>query len=210
MGPLALTAAMAVALLAACSQKPAQQQAAPPTTVVVTVTQPAPAESSDNAEPEEPAKTSSSREPEAEDGMACGSEQLRARFYPDTIDGLQAGRSQAPDGTGTYHTILRIANVGANPCGMEGGVRIEFLGSGGESLRTEVEEVTHAVPEAISIGTRQAVGQDLWWKYNVGECIYPAKVHVYPPKSSRPITLDWPLGGICDDGHLETGLFFPN
>ncbi|MER5387525.1 DUF4232 domain-containing protein [Saccharopolyspora sp. NPDC002686] len=211
----ALTAA-AAALLAACGQNPAQQ-APPPATV--TVTQPAPQESSEAKEDAEAQESSAADESTADSaGSAeenpsqgpCRTSQLRARFYPNSVDGLQKDPSQPPD---RAHAMLRFANVGASPCTVEGAARLEFVGHSGELLGSTLDEVTHAPTEAISIGTREGVGQDLWWKYDPfkdGACIDPAKVRVYPPENTEPITLDWNLSVICAGGTLETSLFFRN
>ncbi|WP_158628612.1 DUF4232 domain-containing protein [Saccharopolyspora rhizosphaerae] len=196
-----LLVAAAASTMACGQQAPRAHQ--PPATV--TVTQPAPQEATSRAGEDSESTPDRYDEPS---GSACRSDELRARFYPDVETALIGDPSQ-PDGQS--HTMLRLANVSGRTCTLAGHARVEFTGVHGEALPVELVE-NPAGPSAstLSLGTRDGAAQDLFWKYQTGDCVDPAKISIYPPQNAEPIVLDWNLGVVCGGPQLEHGRLFAN
>ena len=187
---IAVTAAVTVS----CGQLGLQAQQPP---AVVTVTQPAQQESAESQGSSEEtseqggsSETKVSHPEEIPTQKPCQTSQLRARFYPDTLVGLHDDPTQP---------------VGAKACTIEGDARIEFLdGTGAVMPATFVDKAVTPPAEAMSIGTREGVAQELHWIYQTGDCVDdPAKVRIYPPDNTEPITLDWNFGTVCGDRRVE-------
>lgn len=201
----ALIAATAAVTVSCGQQAPQAQQ--PP--AVVTVTQPAPegttesqGSSEEASEQGSSSETKVSHPEEIPTQKPCQTSQLRARFYPDTLVGLHDDPTQPAGGS---RTKLRLANVGAKACTVHGDARIEFLdGAGAVMPATFVDKAGTPPAEWMSIGTREGVAQELYWIYQTGDCVDdPAKVRIYPPDNTEPITLDWNFGTVCGDRRVE-------
>lgn len=197
--------AAAAAVTTSCAQQAPQAQQQPAT---VTVTQPAPQEQTSSAgesEEQEAGATKATSPEEIPTQKPCKTSELRARFYPEVLEDLVV------EPPGKSQTLLRLANVSGRACTIYGHARVEFADSNGAALPFDLVE-NAAGPSAtnISIGTRQAVAQDFFWRFDAGACIDPDKISIYPPDNTEPIVLDWNLGRVCGGPQLEHGRLFPN
>ncbi|WP_186459276.1 DUF4232 domain-containing protein [Saccharopolyspora dendranthemae] len=206
----ALIAATAAVTVSCGQQAPQAQQ--PP--AVVTVTQPAPEQTSEAQESSEGSSEETSGQSGFPEGnpsdpeeiptqKPCKASELRARFYPESILQLNDDLSQPTDG---YRVKLRLANVGAKACTIEGDPRFEFIDPNGGVKPATTQVVAGAAPfSAMSIGTREGVSQDIQWKSAPGDCVYsPPKINIYPDGSDEPIAVEWSFGSVCGDLQLQT------
>ena len=197
----ALVVATAAVTVSCGQQAPQAQQ--PPATV--TVTQPAPEQMSEAQETseEDSEQTKVSHPEEIPTQKPCKASELRARFYPANMVQLSDDPNQPSDGS---RVKLRLANVGAKACTIEGDPRFEFIDLNGEVKPATTQVVASAAPfSAMSIGTREGVSQDIWWKYPAGNCVDdPPKINIYPDGSNEPIAVEWTFGPVCGDLQLQT------
>lgn len=210
MGAVAVTAT--ALLLSSCGSLNGSSAPQQPPAPTVTVTQPAEQESQAQSEDSEESTSDSQSGAPSGGGGACQTSSLRAKFYPDNLAELQ-GQSPEMAGEDTYgsHASLRLANVGAEPCTVNGQVRLEFVGFNGETLPMNVME-NHAGPSAgtVTLATRNGASQKMWWNVSPSPCSDPAKVRVYPPENAEPIVLDWNFGAVCAGSRLLSGHLSPS
>jgi hypothetical protein len=198
----ALIAATA-AVTESCGQQAPQAQQSPAT---VTVTQPAPegtSEAQESSSEQASGEAKASHPEEIPTQKPCKASELRARFYPANMVQLSDEPNQPSDGS---RVKLRLANVGAKACTIEGDPRFEFIDLNGVVRPATTQVVAGAAPfSAMSIGTREGVSQDIWWKYPAGNCVDdPPKINIYPDGSTEPITVEWTFGPVCGDLQLQT------
>ncbi|MHA6806048.1 DUF4232 domain-containing protein [Salinifilum ghardaiensis] len=127
----------------------------------------------------------------------CRTEQLRARFYPSKGAHVSTG----PDGK--THTALRLANVGAEPCVVQGRARVVFTDGQGVELGGDTLGTPAGPGPELTLPTRGGALQDMSWDIHNGGCTDALGALIYPPGQDEPIRLPWNLGAICDDMRVE-------
>jgi hypothetical protein len=190
----------AVATSAGCAQLAPQSQEQPPPTV--TVTQPAPEQQttseSDSAErtsEEESTGDDSAtptEEPEAEDGLACGADELQMRLEP-----------MGPGGD--QWTQLKVTNVGGRPCQIHGYGGLQFLDYDGNPLPTEIKR-TEANPPVLTLQQSQTAAMELTWDIYQSPCVEVETLQFTPPSNSETLSAPW-YGAVCRSGLVEATAF---
>ncbi|MFC7344467.1 DUF4232 domain-containing protein [Saccharopolyspora griseoalba] len=200
---VAMVAALAAAATSAgCGQlMPQSQSQQPPATV--TVTQPAPEQpatseqtSAGESTGEESAVDESAptrtREPEAEDGLACATDELQMRLEP-----------MGPGGD--QWTQLKVTNVGARPCQIHGYGGLQFLDYYGSPLPTEIRR-EEANPPVLTLQRSQSAAMELTWDIYQQPCAEVETLQFTPPSNTETLSAPW-YGAVCRNGLVEATAF---
>lgn len=195
---LAALLVAATAVTVSCAQQAPQAQQPPAT---VTVTQPAPQESSTSGAAENTESTSDSsevssrsKEPEAEDGLACAAEELQLQLDPNY-----------PQADGS-HMTLKVTNIGGRPCQIRGYGGLQFVDHDGKPVDTKLNRL-QANPPTITIQQSQSAGLDLTWDIYQSPCVEPETLQFTPPGDDKAIKSVWGRGAVCRGGLVDATAF---
>lgn len=184
------------AVTVSCGQQAPQAQQPPAT---VTVTQPAPEQTSEAQEAPESTSESSeqatkSKEPEAEDGLACAADELQLQLDPNY-----------PQADGNQMT-LKVTNIGSRPCQMRGYGGLQFVDYYGKPVDTKMNRL-QANPPTITIEQSQSAALDLTWDIYQSPCVEPETLQFTPPGDDKTIKSVWGRGAVCRGGLVDATAF---
>lgn len=131
------------------------------------------------------------KEPEAEDALACAADELQARFEPE--NGREAPGSR---------TMLRLTNVSGRACQLRGYGGLQFLDYEGNPVATEINRKEFN-PPTITLQQSQSAGMDLTWDIYEGSCVEPETVQYTPPGDDGSAQAVWGLGAVCRGGLVD-------
>ncbi|MBE9373217.1 DUF4232 domain-containing protein [Saccharopolyspora sp. HNM0983] len=134
---------------------------------------------------------SESREPEAEDAMACAADELQASLEPDNNREASGSR-----------TMLRVTNVGGRMCQLRGYGGIQFLDYEGNPVDTALNR-TEFNPPTITLQQSQSAGMDLTWDIYQEPCVEPETLQYTPPGDDESAQAVWGLGAVCRGGLVD-------
>jgi hypothetical protein len=119
-------------------------------------------------------------------------------------------------GAGQRYATLELMNNSRHSCHTYGHVGLQFLGSHGRRVATDVIWDSHPTPRRIVIPAGAAATAQLHWAAvpgtgdQSGPCVTPpTRVEITPPDQTSPLTIAWKGGPVCERGRIDVTALVP-
>lgn len=125
-------------------------------------------------------------------------------------DGLQASLAPEPGSAGNGHAWVVLRNTGATPCRIYGYDGVQLVDADGRPMPTRQVRVASPRPSLVTVAPGATARSQLRWGTVPGTgdssshpCLpRPSRLAVIPPDETRPISVPWRLGRVCERGTL--------
>ncbi|SDK45042.1 Protein of unknown function [Actinopolyspora mzabensis] len=235
------TTLLAGALLGGCGQQPAstngvadsagnalEQQSSSGTTTPTNEATGSGGEGSENGEDSgNPAAPADHREASTSTGTGTGDGNADKARAEDTSTEQGSGTSRCHTsmmaaslegghpGAGQRYAELKLRNTTGRTCVVYGYPGLEFTGSNGAALPTDVEWSAAPEPSNVRLAPGETTSTTLHWGVvpsgsgaGSGDCEpLPSVLRVTPPDETEMFHLRWDYGRVCGNGHVSATAF---
>ncbi|WP_170837265.1 DUF4232 domain-containing protein [Actinopolyspora xinjiangensis] len=128
---------------------------------------------------------------------------------------LTASLEPGHPGAGQRYAELTLRNTADRTCTVRGYPGLEFTGSNGTTLPTDVERSTDPGPSTVRLAPDESTTTTLHWGVvptgtaSTGEDCepLPSALRVTPPDETDVLRLRWDFGRVCGNGHVSATAF---